>query len=122
LNPSDGTNNDGAFPVAGLLLISNSLYGTTFSGGPGSGGTVFALPIGAPPATITNIVLNAARTVTLFFVGSPDSTNIIQATTNLNSPTAWQNISTNLADSAGAWQFTDTIATNSSRFYRSYAP
>jgi uncharacterized repeat protein (TIGR03803 family) len=122
LNPSNGTNSDGAFPVAGLLLVGNLLYGTTFSGGPDSGGTVFALPIGTSLATITNIVLNADRTVTLSFVGAPDSTNIIQATTDLGSPTVWQNISTNVADSTGAWQFTDIIAANSSRFYRSYAP
>jgi uncharacterized repeat protein (TIGR03803 family) len=122
LNPSTGTNSDGAFPVGALLLVGNSLYGTTFSGGPGSVGTVFSFPIPISSAAITNIVLNGDHTVTLSFVGAPDSTNIIQAATNLNSPTVWQNISTNVADSAGAWQFTDSIATNSSRFYRSYAP
>jgi uncharacterized repeat protein (TIGR03803 family) len=121
LNPSNGTNIDGAFPVAGLLLVGNSLFGTTFSGGPGSVGTVFRLPIPSAPATITKIVLNPDRTVTLFFIGAPDSTNIIQAATNLDSPTTWQNVSTNLADAAGAWQFTDTTA-NSPCFYRSYAP
>jgi uncharacterized repeat protein (TIGR03803 family) len=122
LNPTNGTNSDGAFPVAGLLVVANSLYGTTFSGGPGSAGTVFALPIATSPATIRNLVLNGDHTVTLFFIGTPDSTNIIQATTGLESPTVWHNISTNVGDSAGAWQFTDSIATNSSRFYRSYAP
>jgi uncharacterized repeat protein (TIGR03803 family) len=122
LNPSIGTNSDGAFPVAGLLLIGNSLFGTTFSGGPGSAGTVFSFPIPISPATITNIVLNSDRTVTLFLVGAAASTNIIQAATGLASPTIWQNVSTNVADSAGTWQFTDSIATNSSRFYRSYAP
>jgi uncharacterized repeat protein (TIGR03803 family) len=122
LNPSNGTNSDGAFPVAGLLLIGNSLYGTTFSGGPGSVGTVFSFPIPISRAMITKIVFNSDRTVTLFFVGAPDLTNIIQAATSLASPTIWQNVSTNVADSAGAWQFTDSITTNSSRFYRSYAP
>jgi uncharacterized repeat protein (TIGR03803 family) len=121
LNPATATNSDGAFPVAGLLLLGNSLYGTTFSGGPGSVGTVFKLPIPSAPATITNINLNSDRTVTLFFIGAPDSTNIIQATTNLALPITWQNVSTNVADAAGAWQFTDSTA-NSSRFYRSYAP
>jgi uncharacterized repeat protein (TIGR03803 family) len=122
LNPSNGTNSDGAFPVGGLLIVGDSLYGTTFSGGPGSVGTVFALPIPTSPATITNVVLNGDQTVTLFFIGAPDSTNIIQATTNIGSPTVWLSVSTNVADSAGAWQFVDSIATNSSRFYRSYAP
>jgi uncharacterized repeat protein (TIGR03803 family) len=122
LNSSTGTNSDGAFPVAGLLIVGNSLYGTAFSGGPGSVGTLFRLPIGTSPAIITKIILNPDRTVTLFFLGAPGSTNIIQATTNLGFPTAWQNVSTNVADAAGTWQFTEAIATNSTRFYRSYAP
>jgi uncharacterized repeat protein (TIGR03803 family) len=121
LNPSNGTNSDGAFPIASLLLVGNSLYGTTFSGGPGSAGTIFRLPI-VTPALITNIILHSDRTITLFFFGAPGSTNIIQSTTNLDSPTIWQSLSTNLADAAGAWQFTESTITNSVRFYRSYAP
>jgi uncharacterized repeat protein (TIGR03803 family) len=122
LNLSSGTNSDGAFPVAGLLPVGNLLYGTTFSGGPGSVGTVFRLPIPPVPARITNIILNPDGTVTLFFVGAPDSTNIIQTITDLTSPITWQNASTNVADEAGAWQFTETTVTSSPRFYRSYAP
>jgi uncharacterized repeat protein (TIGR03803 family) len=109
LNPSNGTNSDGAFPVAGLLLVGNSLYGTTFSGGPGSVGTVFRLPIPPAPATITNTVLKLDRTVTLFFIGS-DSTNIVRRDQPA-SPTMWQNMSTNVADPAGAWHHRQ-IATN----------
>jgi uncharacterized repeat protein (TIGR03803 family) len=122
LNPSNGTNSDGAFPVAGLLIVGNSLYGTTFGGGPGSVGTVFKLPIPLAPVMVTNIALNPDRTVTLFFVGVPGSTNVIQATTNLALPITWQNVSTNVADGDGTWQFTETTAASSSRFYRSYAP
>jgi len=121
MNPSTGTNNDGAFPIAGLLLVGNSLFGTAFSGGSGGAGTVFSLPIGGVPAMITNIVVNPDRTVTLFFIGAPDSTNIVQATTNLGLPTPWQSLSTNVADANGIWQFTDGI-TNSTQFYRSYEP
>jgi uncharacterized repeat protein (TIGR03803 family) len=41
--PSSGpyTNSDGANPVGGLILGSNILYGTTFSGGSSGGGIVF---------------------------------------------------------------------------------
>jgi uncharacterized repeat protein (TIGR03803 family) len=35
------TNTDGAFPVAGLVLLSNTLYGTTMEGGASGNGTVF---------------------------------------------------------------------------------
>jgi hypothetical protein len=60
--------------------------------------------------------------VTLYFLGGPNSTNIIQAASDLASPPAWRNVSTNVADAGGGWQFGETNATNSARFYRSYAP
>ena len=55
VDSSTGTNFDGALPVAGVLPVGNSLYGTTFSGGPGGVGTVFNLTIPYPPAVITGI-------------------------------------------------------------------
>src|SRR5262249_32784909 len=39
----DLTNWDGSFPETELLVSGNTLYGTTWSGGPGKGGTVFKL-------------------------------------------------------------------------------
>ena len=117
---NNGTNRDGAFPIAPIVRVGNALYGTTFSGGPGGAGTVFGIPLPAPPAVITNMVLNPNNSVTLFFLGGPNSTNVIQAASNLISPIAWQNISTNVADVNGAWQFTDSNNTTT-RFYRSYA-
>ncbi len=116
----NGTNTDGAFPVAPLLRVGGSLYGTAFSGGPGAAGTVFSVAIPAPPAVITNILRNLNGTVTLHFLGGPNSTNFIQAATNLAPPNSWQNVSTNIADANGAWQFTDGN-NPTTRFYRSYA-
>jgi uncharacterized repeat protein (TIGR03803 family) len=40
---SPPTNSDGANPNGGLVLSNNMLYGTTYGGGPGGVGTVFAL-------------------------------------------------------------------------------
>src|SRR6185369_7741500 len=37
------TNSDGAYPVAGLVLSGNSLYGTTSGGGDSGSGTVFKI-------------------------------------------------------------------------------
>jgi uncharacterized repeat protein (TIGR03803 family) len=116
---SNGTNTDGAFPIAPVARLGNSLYGTTFSGGPGAAGTVFSIPLSAPPAIITNIIRNVNGSVTLYFLGGPNSTNIIQSTASLTPPVSWQNVSTNVADANGAWQFTDTNTT-ATRFYRSY--
>jgi uncharacterized repeat protein (TIGR03803 family) len=121
----NGTNTTGAFPVAPVLQLGSSLYGTTFGGGPGAAGTVFSISLAAvpaPPAVITNIVRNPDGSVTLYFLGGPNSTNIIQTAASLTPPIAWQNVSTNIANAGGAWQFTDSNATASSLFYRSYAP
>ena len=117
-----GTNDDGALPVAGLLCVGNSLYGTAFSGGPGGAGTVFNVVIPYPPAVITNIIRHADGRLDIFFLGGPNSTNVVQVAANLTPAATWQNVSTNVADANGAWQFTETQANGMSRFYRSYAP
>lgn len=121
INSPNGTNADGAMPAADVLVLGNSLYGTTSSGGPGAVGTIFSLAIPPSPAMITNTVRNLDGSVTLFFQGGPSSTNIVQVTTDLTPPAVWQNVSTNVADTNGAWQFTDTNTASSVRFYRSYA-
>jgi uncharacterized repeat protein (TIGR03803 family) len=38
-----GTNSDGAYPLGGVILSGNTLYGTTSAGGPYGQGTVFAV-------------------------------------------------------------------------------
>lgn len=119
---SYGTNTDGASPIGGVLWLSNCLYGTTFAGGSGSSGTIFKLSLPPAPAIITRVFGNSDRSVTIYFLGTPNSTNIVQTSTNLAPPIAWQNISTNVADSSGSWQFTQTNIDISTRFYRSYAP
>jgi beta-xylosidase len=74
-----------------------------------------------PPAFINDIVENPDSSMTLYFANSPNSTNFVQASTNLPASAAWQNISTNIADGGGSWQFTDTnTSVLPSRFYRSY--
>ncbi len=71
-----------------------------------------------PPPFINNIVQNPDSSMTLYFANGPGYTNIVQASPDLNT---WQNVSTNLGDSNGFWQFTDTNAMSApSQFYRSY--
>ena len=43
LNPTYSTNTDGAYPLAGLILSGNTLYGTAYYGGRSGNGTVFAV-------------------------------------------------------------------------------
>jgi hypothetical protein len=73
---------------------------------------------------VTNIVSGANGSVILSFVGLPNVTTRIWATTNLALPASWRLISTNTTTSAsGTWQFTDTSATNyPARFYRFSTP
>ena len=71
-----------------------------------------------PPAFINDIVEDPDSSTTLYFANGPGFTNIIQASPDLGT---WQNISTNVGDSNGFWQFTDTNANMApAQFYRSY--
>jgi beta-xylosidase len=71
-----------------------------------------------PPAFINAIVPNLNSNLTLYFANAAGSTNIIQVTTNLS---LWQSVSTNVADSSGLWQFTETNASVIPvKYYRSY--
>ena len=116
---SNGTNAHGAFPVAPVVRAGSALFGTAFSGGPGGSGTVFRIPLAANPAVITNVMLQTNGTFTVHFTGDADSTNVIQSTTSLNPPVTWQNVSTNVANADGAWDFAETND-GAVRFYRSF--
>src|SRR5579859_3754911 len=71
-----------------------------------------------PPPYINGVVKNPDSSLTLYFANSPGSTNIIQTASDLGT---WQNVSTNLGDANGFWQFTDTNANSLPvQFYRSY--
>jgi sugar lactone lactonase YvrE len=64
--------------------------------------------------------INPDRSLTLNFVSPPQSTNIVQATTNLTPPIIWIPISTNSAGADGDWNFTDiNTAASTTQFYRS---
>jgi uncharacterized repeat protein (TIGR03803 family) len=115
-----GTNAYGAFPVAPALKLGQFLYGTAYGGGPGGAGTAYRIPLPPPPAVITAIS-NQNGTVTIYFAGTPNSTNVIQTAIDLSNLSSWQAVATNVADVNGTWQFTDAI-NSATRFYRSYAP
>jgi uncharacterized repeat protein (TIGR03803 family) len=82
-------NSDGYFPVAGLVLSGNILYGTA-SGGSGGNGTIFSisLPVAPPQLTIipsgANIILTWPTNATGF---------TLQSTTDLVSQALWTTVS-----------------------------
>jgi autotransporter-associated beta strand protein len=90
----------------------------------GQGGTaagVINVVIGAVPnSSVGAAVINGNGSVTLSFTGVPWYTYQVEAATDLAPPVVWTTVSTNTADGVGAWQFTDTQATNyPNRYYRS---
>jgi uncharacterized repeat protein (TIGR03803 family) len=84
------TNTDGANPYAGLILSSNTLYGTAGSGGSSGNGTVFSisLPVSPPQLTIAsagaNVILTWPTNATGF---------TLQSTTNLVPTGLWSVVS-----------------------------
>jgi uncharacterized repeat protein (TIGR03803 family) len=79
---SDFTNSDGAMPYAGLILSSNTLYGTASAGGSSDYGTIFSIL--APPQLA--IILSGTKVVLTWTNPAPGY--VLQSTTNL-SPASW---------------------------------
>lgn len=88
-----GSPSDGANPLAGLLLLGNTLYGTANSGGSSGNGTVFSLSLGivsAPRLTIihsgSNVILTWTNAVGFTLQSAPlvtgTFTNIVPAATS----------------------------------------
>ena len=73
---------------------------------------------------VTGATRNADGSVTLRFVGLPNTTTRVWAATNLAPPAFWLPVFTNNSvGSDGTWQFTDTSAIGyPARFYRFSTP
>src|SRR5439155_15426133 len=81
------TNNDGANPVAGLILSGKTLYGTALNGGSSGNGTVFSLSLGSVSAPQLTTILSGANIILTWPANAAGFT--LQSTTNLVSPTVW---------------------------------
>jgi len=75
---------------------------------------------GGPPGIVG--IQKSGGNVTITFSGTPGATYVVQASTNLASPTAWQTISTNAADSNGRWTFSESTTNYRQRYFRSAKP
>ena len=64
---------------------------------------------------ITNL---GGGTVTITCTGIPGRTYWMQVATNLSTPIYWTTLSTNVADTNGLWQCTNSGATNAEGYYR----
>lgn len=84
-----------------------------------------SLPLGAPidastPATL-RITLQPDASLLIQIIGQTNQQYVLQGTTDLASPTVWQNISTNIA-TGGVIQYTDSSTGTPLRFYRAVVP
>jgi uncharacterized repeat protein (TIGR03803 family) len=78
---------DGSYPVAGLILSSNTLYGTTSFGGSGGSGTAFSISLGAGAPLLA---INLSGTNVILTWSEPGFT--LQSATNLAAP-VWTTVS-----------------------------
>lgn len=105
------TNNDGAYPYAGLILSGDTLYGTTTAGGGSGDGTLFSFLI-LPQLTIfpagTNVVLTWAANAAGF---------TLQSNTNLILTATWNSVSPPPVVVNGRNAVTNNISAPQ-RFYR----
>jgi len=102
------TNTDGANPKAGLIAVSNVLYGTTSGGGSGGNGTVFNISFLPRPSILsltlsrTNLVINGAN-------GLSNGTYVTLISPDFTQPlSTWTPAATNFVPEAGNFTFTAT--------------
>jgi uncharacterized repeat protein (TIGR03803 family) len=89
LDPDTGTNSDGANSRAGLVLSSNTLYGTASSGGVNGNGMVFSLSLGSAVVSPPQLTINlSGSNVLLTWLRAGF---ILQSTTNLALP-VWMTV------------------------------
>jgi uncharacterized repeat protein (TIGR03803 family) len=89
---SPNTNSEGAHPYGGLVVSSNTLYGTAYQGGVSGNGTVFRLFF-VPQLTIIHSGENAILTWPISYAGFSYAGYYLQTTTNLAAPVVWTPVS-----------------------------
>src|SRR5207249_6160971 len=107
------TNSDGAFPIAGLILCGNTLYGTASSGGSSGSGTVFSLTLPPPPQL--TVIPSGANIILTWPTDAVGFT--LQSTTNLVSPALWTTVSPDPVVIYGQNAVTNLIS-GTQQFYR----
>ena len=112
------TNSTLDLPNVGSAAAGNYFAVVTAAGG-ASTSSVASLTVNLVSPSINGVVANPNGSFSLNLTGSPGSTYILQATTNLFSSANWLPIATNTLGTNGVWQFNDPQATNfPQQFYR----
>jgi hypothetical protein len=106
-------------PGAGANNNSNDSFTYTVNDGFGSSATANIL-INVYSNGLAELSVPTNGVVNVKFFGVPNSSYIVQTTTNLLTP--WSVVSTNTANTNGFWQFIDLNATNAEQYYRAVQP
>jgi hypothetical protein len=108
-------NNLAARNAGNYDVVLGSPYGSITS-------SVAVVTVLLPPQNLTaSLVPGPAALFQLS--GTPGTTYILQAATNLTPPVAWQPVFTNAADASGNWSFMDTnVSSNPQQFFRALLP
>lgn len=104
-------NGDGANPIARVVSVGNTLYGTALNGGVAGRGTVFALDLPLPPSLQ---ITRAGNQVVLFWPTNAGNFTL-QARTTLSSGT-WSNITSGISIVGTNYIFTNGVNGPSSFF------
>jgi uncharacterized repeat protein (TIGR03803 family) len=87
-----GVNSDGGYPVGGLILSSNTLFGTTHMGGSAGSGTIFSISF-TPHLTLTPSGPDLVFAWPTNYAGFDYSGYTLKSATDLGSAAAWTNAS-----------------------------
>jgi uncharacterized repeat protein (TIGR03803 family) len=111
----DGSN--GRVPFAGLAQAGDdSFYGTTFNGVYGYG-SIFQMAVAPPSAPIRLNTMVLAGTLSFTWSAGAGQLYQVQYRTNLNQA-GWSNLGNPVAGANGTASFSETIGSNSEKFYR----
>jgi hypothetical protein len=76
-----------------------------------------------PEPKIISVKDNGDKTLTITFLGTPGQPYVVQATSDLTIPVAWENVSTNTAGTwDGNWIYSEDMTKYQQRFFRAVNP
>jgi hypothetical protein len=73
--------------------------------------------VNLPPPLLSRVAASAGN-FTMQITGVSNRVHVVEATTNLSPPAAWQPIATNNLGPVGVWNFTNSTVGNPMRFFR----
>jgi uncharacterized repeat protein (TIGR03803 family) len=110
---------DGIEPYAGLILSSNTLYGTTYGGGSNDSGTIFSITLPTIPAINPSSLAVSGGQLQFVVIGlTLGATVYVQAGSDLSPTGTWSNVATNVTTGANLTVSGPSVTNANYRFFR----